>query len=83
MPLFMPPIARKIYTKPDAMSLPLHQNLVNKPTTPPIGLGADADADTEKQTASEAADKPPAPPDGGLTAWLQVVGAFFLFFNSW
>jgi hypothetical protein len=22
-------------------------------------------------------------PDGGLTAWLQVIGAFFLFFNSW
>ncbi|KIM75826.1 hypothetical protein PILCRDRAFT_78516 [Piloderma croceum F 1598] len=22
-------------------------------------------------------------PDGGLTAWLQVIGVFFLFFNSW
>ncbi len=22
-------------------------------------------------------------PDGGLVAWLQVVGAFFLFLNSW
>jgi hypothetical protein len=22
-------------------------------------------------------------PDGGLVAWLQVLGAFFLFFNSW
>jgi len=22
-------------------------------------------------------------PDGGLTAWLQVIGAFFLIFNSW
>lgn len=22
-------------------------------------------------------------PNGGLRAWLQVVGAFFLFFNSW
>ncbi|KAF3384848.1 Riboflavin transporter MCH5 [Penicillium rolfsii] len=26
---------------------------------------------------------PPPPPNGGLTAWLQVAGAFFLFFNSW
>lgn len=26
---------------------------------------------------------PPPPPNGGLTAWLQVVGAHFLFFNSW
>jgi hypothetical protein len=24
-----------------------------------------------------------AMPNGGLTAWLQVLGAFFLFFNSW
>jgi hypothetical protein len=23
------------------------------------------------------------PPDGGLQAWLQVLGSFFLFFNSW
>lgn len=22
-------------------------------------------------------------PNGGLTAWLQVLGAFFLFFNTW
>jgi hypothetical protein len=24
-----------------------------------------------------------APPNGGLDAWLQVLGSFFLFFNSW
>jgi MFS family permease len=24
-----------------------------------------------------------APPNGGLVAWLQVAGSFFLFFNSW
>jgi hypothetical protein len=23
------------------------------------------------------------PPDGGLKAWIQVLGAHFLFFNSW
>jgi hypothetical protein len=23
------------------------------------------------------------PPNGGFEAWLQVVGAFFLFMNSW
>lgn len=22
-------------------------------------------------------------PDGGLTAWLQVAGSFFLYWNSW
>ncbi|EED17728.1 monocarboxylate transporter, putative [Talaromyces stipitatus ATCC 10500] len=26
---------------------------------------------------------PPPPPDGGLSAWLQVVGAFVIFFNTW
>lgn len=26
---------------------------------------------------------PPPPPDGGLVAWLHVLGGFFLFFNSW
>ncbi|MCJ1453667.1 hypothetical protein MMC28_004015 [Mycoblastus sanguinarius] len=24
-----------------------------------------------------------APPNGGLVAWIQVAGSFFLFFNSW
>jgi len=23
------------------------------------------------------------PPDGGYKAWLQVLGSFFLFFDSW
>ena len=26
---------------------------------------------------------PPPPPDGGLTAWLQVLAGFFIFFNTW
>ncbi|THC89638.1 hypothetical protein EYZ11_010914 [Aspergillus tanneri] len=66
------------------MSLPLHEDLFNRPTTPPAVLMTDTQAsDTKKQTPSRPADSPPPPPDGGLTAWLQVVGAFFLFFNSW
>ena len=24
-----------------------------------------------------------APPNGGHRAWLQIAGAFFLYFNSW
>ncbi|KAI0314322.1 MFS general substrate transporter [Amylostereum chailletii] len=42
---------------------------------------------TPTDEASSAPVPPPAPtsdiPDGGLVAWLQVVGAFILFFNSW
>lgn len=26
---------------------------------------------------------PPPPPDGGMVAWLQVLGGFMLFFNTW
>ena len=33
----------------------------------------------DKVVAAEAE----APPNGGLKAWTQVVGSFFLFFNSW
>lgn len=25
----------------------------------------------------------PTPPNGGLAAWLQVLGAFFVYFNTW
>lgn len=50
----------------------------------------------EKQPAQEAAGEPLAlaptkhsvnninsVPDGGLKAWLQVLGSFFLMFNTW
>lgn len=51
---------------------------------PPVSLpAAESDeSESEKQTADQPA-VPPPPPNGGLTAWLQVAGAFFLFFNSW
>jgi hypothetical protein len=48
---------------------------------------------TEGSTSKEESDTPPLvaqgqpalnpPPNGGLKAWVQVVGAFMLFFNSW
>ncbi|KOS22615.1 Riboflavin transporter MCH5 [Escovopsis weberi] len=40
-------------------------------------------ASSELPAPAAAAATPPPPPDGGLMAWLQVLGAFFLFFNSW
>ncbi|KAF2772677.1 MFS general substrate transporter [Teratosphaeria nubilosa] len=45
--------------------------------------------DDDHQTApSKLHPGPPGPPggpppDGGLTAWLQVLGGYFLFFNTW
>ena len=42
--------------------------------------GADAERVVSKQPSVNNAA---AIPNGGFKAWLQVVGAFFLFFNSW
>lgn len=38
----------------------------------------EANATTTKPEAA-----PLTPPDGGLRAWLQVAGGFFIFFNIW
>ena len=51
-----------------------------------------AEAGQEKESRSEQPTEKPTlptpatagpPPNGGLTAWLQVVGGFSLFFNTW
>lgn len=40
--------------------------------------------ETEKHSAAQDSVFPSSPaPDGGIVAWVQVAGAFFLFFNSW
>ena len=47
---------------------------------------AEANISPEDQHPPQAAEKfedPGPPPNGGLKAWLQVLGSFFLFFNSW
>ncbi|KUJ08680.1 MFS general substrate transporter [Mollisia scopiformis] len=36
-----------------------------------------------QDAVSKPAAGPPPPPDGGVQAWLQVVGGFMLFFNTW
>lgn len=35
------------------------------------------------QAAPATPSPPPPPPNGGTRAWLQVLGAFFLNFNTW
>ena len=49
-----------------------------------------SETDAEKQSGLEKLAKPPthtvqppAPPNGGLVAWLQVAAGFMLFFNTW
>jgi hypothetical protein len=49
----------------------------------------DAEVGLPQQQQQQQQQKPPAgppggpPPNGGTTAWLQVLGGFFLFFNTW
>lgn len=44
----------------------------------PVDSGPDSDIDVDNVTAG-----PPAAPDGGLQAWLQVVAAHFVLISTW
>ena len=48
-------------------------------STPDVFANDLPETGSEKVIAAEAE----GPPNGGLNAWSQVVGSFFLFFNSW
>lgn len=48
----------------------------------PEPVGETDVSDAEKQIPGKP-DAPAPPPNGGSIAWLQVAGAFFMFFNSW
>ena len=37
----------------------------------------------EKKTSKASVNNAASIPNGGLRAWLQVAGSFFLFFNTW
>lgn len=41
------------------------------------------EADTLPPKVENQEQQPEPPPNGGLLAWLQVAGSFFLFFNCW
>ncbi|KAL7969022.1 major facilitator superfamily domain-containing protein [Trichoderma sp. SZMC 28014] len=53
----------------------------------PFNDGSATTSDNEKSTvdntSAQQPSPPPPPPNGGLKAWIQVLGAHFLFFNSW
>ena len=46
-------------------------------TTPQLSF------DDERGKREDLPSGPGPPPDGGLDAWLQVLGAFFINFNTW
>ncbi len=70
---YRPHDAEQTHLDDDSSTSGLGHNAIDLPSTvPPL------EVTVEKQ--------PPAqepPPNGGLSAWLQVLGSFFLFFNSW
>jgi hypothetical protein len=50
----------------------------------PFEKTADAEANLPQQQQKPVGGPPGGPPpNGGTTAWLQVLGGFFLFFNTW
>lgn len=50
----------------------------------PYEKNVDAEANIPQQQQKPAGGPPGGPPpNGGTTAWLQVLGGFFLFFNTW
>lgn len=60
-------------------------DLEQKPFTEPSGAQRGGIV-TSPNTSDSVAEKQPEPEltyDTGLKTWLQVLGSFFLFFNSW
>lgn len=49
----------------------------------PLDAVADAEAEIPPPPQGPAVASFANVPDGGLLAWSQVVGSFFLFFNTW
>ena len=67
------PDAQPTHRDDDSSSNDTGYNALDLPSTvPPL------EVTVEKQLPAQE-----APPNGGLNAWLQVLGSFFLFFNSW
>ena len=49
----------------------------------PYEKAAEAEANIPQQQKPVGGPPGGPPPNGGTTAWLQVLGGFFLFFNTW
>lgn len=49
----------------------------------PVETAIDAEAESPVAPSEKKIEQPEPPPNGGLLAWMQVAGSFFLFFNCW
>ncbi|KAK8085325.1 major facilitator superfamily domain-containing protein [Apiospora hydei] len=52
-------------------------------TTLENGQQTNPDIESAPPAPAQPQAGPPPAPNGGITAWLQVLGAFMIFFNSW
>lgn len=68
------------FAAPDSPGFP-----PGSPGFPPHSPGFQGEKEEKKSPGPARPPGPPGgpPPDGGLTAWLQVVGGHFLFMNTW
>lgn len=68
------------YPMPDSPGFP-----PGSPGFPPHSPGFHNEKEEPKAAPPVRPPGPPGgpPPDGGLTAWLQVLGGYFLFMNTW
>ena len=61
---------------------------LRNPTDDPIETAAQAEegfdgGKVERKSTKASVNNVSSIPNGGLRAWLQVLGVFFLFFNTW
>lgn len=55
-----------------------------EPSSPESRPGSQSESTVPPSSSHDIpSDTKPDVPDGGLRAWLQVAGAFVLFFNTW
>lgn len=49
----------------------------------PARISSSLADDTSPTSQETMPSSPPSPPNGGARAWLQVLGSFCLYFNTW
>lgn len=73
----------KMSTEPNEMAIAEKKAVASDASQTTLENGQQNNPDVESAPPASAQGGPPPAPNGGITAWLQVLGAFMIFFNSW